>query len=452
MKLIGILFWVLLLLPGCSTYKGKQELFNQSWKAGNLETARSEIAKQSGKAGKGDKLIYQLEEGTVLQVMGKFPESVAVFRKAEKGVEDDENRGSIRLGAEVSGALVNQAARAYEPATYDRIMLKTYLALCLLAAGEFDSASIELLHAYHYQRQAVQDNAKKIEKAAAEAKESKVDVERVLAMPQVQEKMTAIKDSCQSYEGYADYINPFTTLLFTLDLLYNKKDTSNAENFLDRLEKLVPNHPAIAAEWEQLSNLRTGKELSGVTYLIVETGQAPKRDQIRIDIPLFLVSDQIPYIGAAFPILKPDPDFVGDFRLVTSQGSVAATMVADVDRIVQTDFRNSLPSIVTRTIVSSTIKATANAVLQKQTGVVGGLLGAAYQAAVNIADTRCWTTLPKQVHIARIPTPVGGKARVVSDLLHLDKEVDLKPGRLQFIWVRSIGPNTPAFVTQIAMP
>ena len=42
-------------------------------------------------------------------------------------------------------------------------------------------------------------------------------------------------------------------------------------------------------------------------------------------------------------------------------------------------------------------------------GLVAQVSTAIYQGAVNIADTRTWTTLPKEFQICRLPTPADGK-------------------------------------------
>jgi hypothetical protein len=449
---LPIATFVLPFVVGCSTYKGKQEAFNRCWSAGQLDAAYSDISKRSSSAPKHDKLIYQLEEGTVLQSLGRFDESAKIFKAAEENVRIESEKANVRVGQEVGGAFVNQSIRTYEPTAYDRIMLKTYLALGKLAMGDVEGMSTDLLGAHDYQKMAVEENARKIEKAVEEAKEKKVDVDRVLADDKVQGQMAIVKNSCQGTEAFKDYVNPFTTLLFTLDLIYHKKDTGNAENFIKRLQDMVPNHPSFAPEMQQVTNLREGKSLSATTYLVVETGRAPFRDQIRIDLPLFIATSKVPYVGAAFPYLKYNADFVADFTLQGGGNSAPAVLLADFDGIIRTDFKNQLPAIITRTIVSTTVKAAASYAINEQTGIFGAIGTTIYQIAVNIADTRSWTTLPKQVQVSSIPTPIDGKIKISSVVGHIEKEIQLKGGTLQIVWVRSISPGVPITVTTLAIP
>src|ERR1019366_1290880 len=86
--------------------------------------------------------------------------------------------------------------------------------------------------------------------------------------------------------------------------------------------------------------------------------------------------------------------------------------VCNMDGIVTLDYKNDLPIVITKTIAATVTKAVAayaaNQAAQQAGGDLGGLLmqlgTAAFQMAVNIADTRTWTTLPKGFQICRFPT------------------------------------------------
>ena len=65
-----------------------------------------------------------------------------------------------------------------------------------------------------------------------------------------------------------------------------------------------------------------GKPLTPTTYVIFETGCAPVRDQIQIDIPIII--SKFPYMGAAFPTLKPQGNYLPSLT-VTASSPAAAT-------------------------------------------------------------------------------------------------------------------------------
>ena len=104
--------------------------------------------------------------------------------------------------------------------------------------------------------------------------------------------------------------------------------------------------------------------------------------------------------------------------ITTGNTNVTTELLASMDSVVGHDFKNELPAIITKTLISTTAKAVAThfaweATRKKQAdGTLdnGGIAGAfilisasTYQAAVNISDERTWTTLPKEFQFCRIP-------------------------------------------------
>jgi hypothetical protein len=75
---------------------------------------------------------------------------------------------------------------------------------------------------------------------------------------------------------------------------------------------------------------------------------------------------------------------------------------------------------------------------------------AIYQGAVNIADTRTWTTLPKQFQYCRLPTPPDRKLALWAPGMQ-NSSVTIMDGVINVVYVKSIGPNTPMIVTQMRL-
>jgi hypothetical protein len=83
--------------------------------------------------------------------------------------------------------------------------------------------------------------------------------------------------------------------------------------------------------------------------------------------------------------------------------------ISDVDRLVMTDFKQKLPTIIMQEILSTALKTTVTVVANEQFGAIGALAGMAYQLGSTAADLRGWHTLPKRIFVARIATPADGK-------------------------------------------
>jgi hypothetical protein len=225
-----------------------------------------------------------------------------------------------------------------------------------------------------------------------------------------------------------------------------------------------------------VNDLIHARPLPPTTYVLFETGCAPVRDQMRIDIPI--VFSKVSYVGAAFPTLKPQGNFQPELTVTADGKNYPTKTVASMDGIVALDFKNEMPVGITKTIAATITKAVAayiaNDAARQQNDTVGLLvqmLTAGYQMAVNIADTRTWTTLPKEFQICRFPTPADGKIELstpngqkTSVILGAGDgtKIDLTStngvqaslntrGTVTVVYVRSITTGTPLLVSQFKL-
>jgi hypothetical protein len=198
------------------------------------------------------------------------------------------------------------------------------------------------------------------------------------------------------------------------------------------------------------------KPLAPTTYVIFETGSAPERGQIRIDIPIIV--SKVSYVGAAFPTLQMQNNFVPSLTVTANGTNATTTLLASMDSVIGLDFKNELPITITKTIVATVTKAVAayainNAASQQNN--LGGLFAqigtAIYQAAVNIADERTWTTLPKEFQFCRFATPPDRKIVLETPDGTQKIPVTIEDGTVSMVYVKSISPGTPLLVTQIKL-
>jgi hypothetical protein len=74
-----------------------------------------------------------------------------------------------------------------------------------------------------------------------------------------------------------------------------------------------------------------------------------------------------------------------------------------------------------------------------------------YQAAVNIADTRTWTTLPKEFQVCRFPTPPDRKIVLETPNGTQKIPVTIEDGTINIVYVRSITATNALLVTQMKL-
>ena len=171
-----------------------------------------------------------------------------------------------------------------------------------------------------------------------------------------------------------------------------------------------------------------------------------------------MVTGRISYVGMALPELSRVSGHAPSLTIAGQGGQTfPAALVASMDSVVAKDFKNEWPSILTKTIISTATKATIDAVLQKQmqdqAGPTGALLfslaTAVTQAAVNIADTRTWRSLPKEFHYARLATPSDGLLTLTVGAQ--TRTVSLEPAAVQVVYVKSTSAAAPLLVGQFIL-
>jgi len=490
---VGLLF-----LAGCQNYTQQSAGFSQAWRTANLPLAAAEIGKKAASHDDDkDAIVWRLEQGAVLRTQalanlpvqvpapGKDPvasmgtepvkpleremvltqESNAAFEVTQKKIVRYEEDAKVKLGSETGALLTSQANQPYRGRAYDRVMLHTYVAANYLKLGETDKARVELNRLLQSQRDAVEANAKKIAQAQEEAQKAKgaengkpgYDANAAKNDPKVSSSVAQMETELNANtRGYEDYVNPFAVFLDGLFFGINAEGSSDMERArksLQRVAAMSPDNPYAQADLAIANELHLGKSFDKTTYVIFETGSAPSREQWRIDLPIFVVTNRISYIGAAFPRLKFDNNFVPSLTVAADGASYTTALVSSMDSVIAQDFKNEWPAILTRTILSVAVKATADAVIQNQVKdqgfaaqIIAKAATVALQASTNIADTRSWTTLPKQFQYARFATPANGKVSL--QVGGTSQEVQLVPGLVNLIWVKNVAPGLPSYVSQ----
>lgn len=450
-----------LLATGCKTYDEKNHVI-QYWHQGDLTNAVLEATKMADKnANNKDAIIWRLEQGAALRANGQYEASNKAFGTAQEKMDDYAQRAKVRLGQETGALLSNQAQLDYEGRAYDGIMLNTYRALNYLALGEPDKARPELIRAYQRQRDAVQDNQKRIEKVQEEAAQNKDSqaIKRAENDPALQAQIQNATTNLDKLKPYAAYVNPFTVYLDGLFFMTDAADNSDLERArksFERVSEMAPDNAYVKQDLGLVDKLIHGQPLPPTTFVIFETGCAPVRDQIRISIPIFVA--KVSYIGAAFPTLKPKGNFVPCLTVTAGGQNLTTSLVSDMDSVIGLDFKNELPVVITKTIASTVIKGVAAYAANQAVGQQNSWAGLAmqistaiYQAAVNIADERTWTTLPKEFQVCHFATPPDRKIELKTPDGRQIKPVTIEAGTINLVYVKSIDTTAPLLVSQMKL-
>lgn len=452
---------------GCASYNVQTQKISQSYELGNIQAAASQISAEADKRGEGkDSVVWRLEQGAVLRAAGRLEESNKAFDKAEELVNKYEQQAKVKLGREALASVTNLTSLPYEGFAYDKIMMNTYKALNYLQLGDYEKARVELNRAIERQRDAVQINLARIEKEQEKGEKQNlhVDLDKVNSDSKFQNQFNSNYADLNQHRAYADYVNPLTVYLDGLYFMTQSTGSSDFERSrksFERVRDMIGENKFIQQDLETLKQIETGHPIPPTTYVFFETGRAPEREQIRIDLPLFLITPGVPYVGAAFPKLKYHDNYLSLLNVSYSGTTESATLLASMDSVVSREFKNEMPIVITKTLIASAIKA--GATYGAYAGVTNGgrkdsgaglavlIAGAIYQVAMNQADLRTWTTLPKEFQFCRLPTPADREIELAVPFSGQKMPVTIEGGAVNAVWVKSVNRGSPLLVSQFKL-
>lgn len=407
---------ILLVFAGCNAPRRQLDTFGEYFRSSDyekaVEFAESKITKSQNP--RKEDLLWTLQLGTLERLMQNFKESNNYFDKSEEMLNyfDYQNQTADSIAA----VAVNENVVPYVGEEYDGIMVNTYKALNFMDLGENDLARVEFNRALDRQRRAKEKFAEEINKLQNELdKEQEKEgsqVKKNVDNPEINKLINEKYPALNEFEAYPDFVNPFTT--YVAGVFFNLVgDHSKAVTFLKESYGMVPDNKYLAQDLAVTEEVLDGKtELKDTVWVIFENGLGPVKEEFRIDLPLFIASDQVKYFGIALPKLVFREQAYPYLTIRAGDKNYNTQMVANMDRVVQTEFKKDFKGILTRAIISATAKVMAQYALSKRNSSgpkIVSLLATVYSFATTAADVRIWTTLPKNFQVVRLPIPSDRK-------------------------------------------
>ncbi len=412
-----------LFLTGCSTYKSESAAFRTPWSAGDTAKAEANSIKLAEEY-KDDEaaLIFKLEEGTVTRGNANVKKSVEALEAAHKKITAFEKQASVKIGEEIMAFATNPNAVDYKGYNYDKIMMSVYLGMGYMELKDFDNARVQFKRLENYQKNAVKANQARIDreekaiKANKNSKNSNAVVNFMAKTPQFQKFYGSdVFTAKAGQQAKSLYVNPFAYWISGVYFLNKAEDTADKERAQDMFrignELLGGKSKVFAEDFQRCENVLSGKPVENITYVVYETGCAPLRNQFKLDLPLFLINKSLPHVSMNFPYLERQDSYKADLDINAGGKKYNTETIVDMDSIIRREFNDELPRVVTKMVVSAATKATVQYVAAQAAGDYGIFVNIAFsifQVSTNYADLRTWTTLPKQIKVARVVTPADG--------------------------------------------
>jgi hypothetical protein len=403
---------------GCNPAKSNLALFNTQFEAGDYNNAAQFAQKKigNGKTPSGDDLLWTLQLAASERAQLNHQESIARLDRAEDMLKQYDQQSE--LVDTVGSTIVNDNVVPYKGQEYDGVMVNTYKALDFMAQKNQELARVELNRALDRQIRAREHFNEEIKKLQAQLdkqkEENKNDVNAMVDDPSVASRIAVYYPNLDQFQPYPDFVNPFTTylagLFFTIAGDYEK-----AGYLLKEAYGMVPDNDYIAKDLLLTDDAISGKaKVEGIVWVIFENGLGPIKEEVRIDLPLFLATSRVYYAGIALPRLQSRSIAYSCLMVHSEAGVYQTKQIADMERVIQTEFKKDFRGILARAIASAVLKAAAQASVSDndEYGVATALI-ALYSVATTAADVRIWSALPKDFQVARCAIPADRKLEIV---------------------------------------
>lgn len=433
----AVVLSALVLLGGCAASKHRQQMteFSESWATGDyFAAAYGKNATAADPLTTEDlermDLLELLHLAEAVRLHGDDELSIRAYDQTEEVFRKfDEENVATRTLRQASAVLFNESIRGYGGNLYEAVLVNTYKALSFLSISQPDLARVEFNRADDRTRRAVDYYAKQIEEQQ-EALEQEVEktaeahsVASTMESTEAQDVLFKEYGNPSQWGVYQDFVNPFATYLHGLYFLSAAEDTSDIERAVESLSRVdgMIENSTVARDLELAEGLASGQikrdELPQQVWLIYENGTGPRLKESRIDIPIFLFTGDVDsgpiYAGIALPKIATGLPAHQVLKIGTQQSdsavdSVQTEVLAEMERVLRTEFQQGFNGILARSIASAVVHLFIQAEASNYAGLLGSLAATAFTASTTTADLRIWRALPHHWQIARIePSPLG---------------------------------------------
>jgi hypothetical protein len=304
-----------------------------------------------------------------------FSESDAAYEEFNKRNID---LTGLDMGREAGALLGGNMANSYRPYMMDSLFVSYYQIWSALAEGRVKDARVIINQSYARQ----QRMSREYQNLIAEAKK---------AAAENADLTSTLHDENSQWAAFRDIMNPALMYLSGIYFL-NSGDFENAKTYLKRSNGMLPDNDFIKADLNAANN---GATPSGIAWVFIESGYAPRLHERRINLP-WLSGRGIIWITIALS----QPVFGTPAPAIDS-----AKLVADVDGLFMTEYKEYQINEAARAWASAVSKAALQAVAYNSKSQYSGLVGLGttiYSMASTSAEIRTWATLPKQIRVLRV--------------------------------------------------
>jgi uncharacterized protein len=398
----------LLVLQGCTTAAQKSAGMRISLEQGRPDLALMDVEKE----GESDDVMVNMNLGILRSMNRDFKGSNAALEIAKEKIQE---LYSTSITEQAAAVIVNDETISFDGDRYEQVLVHAYKALNYISMGDLDAARVEIL----------QSDVKMMEWGDSPEEDPFIRYLSGIVFEALGEKDSALVSYRQAVDVYKSTKErhglgvPAQLKHDLLTLLAN--------------EKLWGEYKDYKKEFA-MSGFKAKKTRGkGELILIMNNGLVPQREQESIHSYSTVMLANVKIALPTYPNL---PRYVDQMRLTIGGKTKVLETIENVDGLARAALKDDIVVITTRAIARAVAKKATEKEAGDQGGVFGQLAMMVINQATEIADTRCWNTLPQQIQLGRVLLPAGehnlkveviGAGGVLRDTINMS--VNIKAGR-----------------------
>ena len=409
----AVIVLCLILFQSCLTYYQRNLQYHEYFASHQYGKANESLDKNKYIQKSKNELLFLLEKGVTLQMMGKFEESNKFFEEAYIFVEDFQHS----LGRDALSLITSDMARNYAGEDFERIFIHYYKAINFIMLGDLDAAMVEARRV-NIKLNEIND---KYKSEAKYKRDAFAHVLMGLLYEASGDENNAFIAYRNAYEIYDEDYNKFFNMGPPRQLKKDLIRLANLNGFYDSQEFYEKKF-----EMKYKNEERHDKEL----VYIWHNGLGPVKDEWSINFVIIrgtggMVVFSNKELGLTFTFHTRSTDeynSLGDLKVVrvafpkysTRKGIYTGGIVKkdsveyklelleNVNEIAIKSLRDRMFRELSKTLLRTALKQAAEQAARKEDEGLGAVVSV-INAATEKADTRNWQTLPARIYYTRIP-------------------------------------------------
>ncbi|MBY0433924.1 MAG: hypothetical protein K2U26_07430 [Cyclobacteriaceae bacterium] len=450
-------------MTSCATYYQSNFTFNEEFQKGDIEKALATLRSRPSEASGKKQFLYQVNNGLLLSLLGRYEESNDFFEKAYIYGEDYR----VNYLNEAASYLTNPNFTAYRGEDHEHLMLLYFKALNFIKLGKTDEALVECRR-LNIRLQQLTDRYESENKYRKDA-----FINTLMGII-----YDADKDYNNAFIAYRNAMEVYTedySRLFNVtapeQLKYDLLRTAKLSGFDDEFERFKSQfgmeeytyQPSEGGElvffWH--NGLSPVKAEWGINFFITRQGNTiiftnPDLGfSFPFDVGGYDEKDRrglasLEVFRVAFPKYVERPLYFSSATIEVNGNTQTLQLLEDVNKVAFKCLDERMALELSKALVRVALKKVAEYEVRKDNRTLGSVLGV-INAITEKADTRNWQTLPHSIYYSRVPLREGENQLrfTVSDGRGHDQQHDftyqVKKGQTLFHTFSSLESSYPSY-------